>query len=231
MKRFLILSLLVVCSAGMFLCGCESGGVTSEAVRKDVRVGTGKTISASCIVTFYKSDGSRYLSEQQHLINPSAGGIEITAEEPGGMISCRFDGGFAKSGDAKVKGLAVSMCDRNLAQVIWASVSAGCGFLSGEKGDEVNIEGRWYEPITPADKSQWAKTTLYKNVSDEAVEMVQVVDAEKGKVLTARSYNYFWFEELGRRFPMKIDVFSSDKEGGAQKQVLEISYQLPIGWN
>lgn len=231
MRQFLILSLLVLFSAGMFLCGCDSQSATNKSVRKNVKVGKGKTISARCIATYYKSDGSRYLSEQRHLINPSSGGIEIIAEEPGGKVSCRLDGGFTKTGDTKVKNLAVSMCDRNLAQAILASVSAGCGFLSGEKGDHVNIDGRWYEPITPTRKSQWAGTTLYKNISDDAVEMVQVTDTETGKVFTARSYNYFWFEEFGRRFPMKIDVFSSHKEGSEPKQILEISYQLPIGWN
>jgi hypothetical protein len=232
MRRFLILSLLVVCSAGMFLCGCENG--VRSKVKEVVKPSKGKALTASCIVTFYKSDGSRYLSEQKHLMNPSSGVIEITSEEPGGKVSCRLDGGFVKSGQAKVKDLPISMCDRNLAQVIWASVAGGCGFLSeksGKKGDEVKMEGRWYEPITAAAKSQWAETILYKNVSDGAIEMVQVVDSENGKVLTARSYNYFWFEDLGRRFPMKIDVFSSDKVEGDQKQILEISYQLPIGWN
>jgi hypothetical protein len=234
MRLFLILSLLVVCSAGMFLCGCESGGVTSEAIRKDVKVSTGKAISASCIVTFYKSDGSRYISEQKHLINPSAGVIEITSEEPGGQVSCILDGGFVKSGQARVKGLPISLCDRNLAQVIWASVTAGCGLLSeerGKKAEEVKMEGRRYERITMTAKSQWAQTILYKNVSDGAIEMVQVADSEHGKVLTAKSYNYFWFEELGGRFPMKIDVFSSAKVEGAQKQILEISYLLPISRN
>lgn len=232
MRRFSILSMLYVSVFVLALFGCKNG--VKSRVKEGVKSSNGQAIAASCIVTFYKSDGSRYISEQKHLINPSAGVIEITAEEPGGQVSCILDGGFVKSGQARVKDLPISMCDRNLAQVIWASVAGGCGFLSeksGKKGDELKMEGRWYEPITMTAKSQWAQTIIYRNVSDGAIEMVQVADSEHGKVLTAKSYNYFWFEELGGRFPMKIDVFSSAKAEGAQKQILEISYQLPISRN
>jgi hypothetical protein len=233
MRRSSILSLLFVSVFGLVLLGCEGVG-TKKTVTQEVKVSKGKVISAGCIVKFYKTDGSRYLSEQKHLINPSGGAIEISAQEPGGDVSCKLDGGFTTSGEAKVKGLAIPMCDRNLAQAIWASVAGGCGFVdekSGETGEKVKMDGRLYEPITLKEKSQWTKTLLYKNLSDGSIETVQVVDSENGQVLTAKSYNYFWFEELGRRFPMKIDVFSSKTTVGSQEQVLEISYLLPIGWN
>ena len=233
MRSFTILSLVAVC-CGVLLSGCESPATVSQVKKADGDVVKSKAITANCIVTFYKTDGSRYLSEQEHLISPPPGGIAISAEEPGGKISCKFNGGFSRSGNVKIKDMPISLCDRSLAKAIWASVTAGCGYLgekSGRKGERVNLEGQVYEPITMSAKSQGGEIILYKSLSDDAIEVVQVVDLEKEKVLTAKSYNYFWFEELGRRFPMKIDVFSSDKKDSEQKQIMEISYQLPIGMN
>ena len=234
MKRFLILSLLIGCFVSSVLCGCESKRARVKESEPAVQPSSGKSISADCVVTFYKLDGSRYLSEQEHLINPSAGGgIVISADEPGGRITCRLDGGaLTQSGDAKAIDMPISICDRSLCRAIWASVSAGCGFLnegSGEKSAAVKMDGQRFEPIKlKKSKALGGEIVLYMNPLDSTIKNVQVISSERDLVLTAKSYNYFWFEELGRNFPMKIDIFSSNKSGGDRKRVLEIAYLLPI---
>jgi hypothetical protein len=234
MKRSLILSLLIGCFVSSVLCGCESKRARVKESEPAVQPSSGKSISADCVVTFYKADGSRYLSEQHHLINPSGGGsIAISAQEPGGPITCRLDGGgFIQSGDVKATGMPIPICDRGLSQVIWASVAAGCDFIgeeSGEKSASVKMDGQRLEQIKlKGSKSLGGEIVLYMNPLDLTIKNVQVISSEQDLVLTAKSYNYFWFEELGRHFPMKIDIFSSNKSGGDRKRILEIAYLLPV---
>ena len=122
----------------------------------------------------------------------------INASEPGSNLICKlYKGDFSKEvlGREQVD-LPISLCEKALMQSLWASVTAGCGFLdesAGTVSETIKIEGRWYEPMELAKKvSHSFQTTVYRNADSSRIDMVEVSDPESGIVLTAKSYNYLW---------------------------------------
>jgi hypothetical protein len=91
---------IALLSATLSGCGKVSIGSGSDEGRANL-VGDevskngwrGRSIVVDCVVTFYTTDGSVYLSEQQHSINPESQVIEISAREPGENFKWRLSGG------------------------------------------------------------------------------------------------------------------------------------------
>jgi hypothetical protein len=184
------------------------------------------------VVSFYSSNGSKYISEQQHMICPVSETITILADEPQGSFiwelsadSFRILKGTARSGSVPKAGI-----NRAMAKIILTSLLAGGGFTLESEGlrlDPAKIDGQWYQPIEfrLGPPSSWAWLRLFQNMDSMKIDMVKLEDAEQKIVLIARSYNYRWIGEIGKSLPTKIDVFSTDNKGFPLQRLLQIDYQ------
>ncbi len=207
----------------------DGAGPAEEAPKA---CGIGESIAAQCVVSFYSGNGSKYISEQQHMICPVSETITILADEPQGRFIWELSGdsfgilkGTARSGSVPKAGI-----NRAMAKIILTSLLAGGGFTLESEGlrlDPAKIDGQWYQPIELrlGLSNSWAWLRLFQNMDSMKIDMVKLEDAEQKIILIARSYNYRWIEEIGKNLPTKIDVFSTDNKGFPLQRLLQIDYQ------
>lgn len=184
-------------------------------------------IEADCIVQYFKSNGSAYITQQQHRYNPEAGFFEASSKEPTGKVQCSLvQDVFKSSGQKKalLSDLPGSFWDKNLATVLFYSFCAGGGLLdtaSMTSGENVKIEGQWYQPFTPA----WpvdADVKILQSVDSSRVELVELTDAQNDVSWLVRCYNYRYSSELRKRIPRTIDIY--DTQNGIASKILMIRF-------
>jgi hypothetical protein len=209
-----------------------SGDAVSPAEEASKACSSGESIAAQCVVSFYSGNGSKYISEQQHMICPVSETITILADEPQGSFIWELSGdsfqilkGTVESGSVPKAGI-----NRAMAKIILTSLLAGGGFTLESEGlrlDPAKIDGQWYQPIEfrLGPPSSWAWLRLFQNMDSMKIDMVKLEDAEQKILLIARSYNYRWIDEIGKSLPTKINVFSTDNKGFPLQQLLQIDYQ------
>ncbi|RKY10030.1 MAG: hypothetical protein DRP65_07145 [Planctomycetota bacterium] len=220
---------------GFYIDGGDEGPAGVSGVEDEV----GRSIVADCVVTFYKADGSIYLSEQKHTIYPQSQGLEISGTEPGGQFTWTLFGGDFRivEGTANVGELSGVMYDRKIAKLILTSIVAGSGMSAqlSVSSELVKIQGRWYNVIEVAPGTTyaktlksfevpWAKLTLYGDGSSGVIDRVVIEDLASGETLMAHSYNFRWLDGIGRTIPMKIDIFKMDTDQAEQQGFLSIAY-------
>ncbi len=243
-KRYRMIMFLVIGPAFFHVLSCRtylekqtSADAVSPAEEVPKACGSGESIAAQCVVSFYSSNGSKYISEQQHMICPVSETITILADEPQGSFIWELSGdsfGILK-GTARSGSVPKAVINRAMAKIILTSLLAGGGFTLESEGlrlDPAKIDGQWYQPIEfrLGLPNSWAWLRLFQNMDSMKIDMVKLEDAEQRIVLIARSYNYRWIGEIGKSLPTKIDVFSTDNKGFPLQRLLQIDYQRIGGY-
>jgi hypothetical protein len=247
MKKSGVLCWLVLVLSWATLSGCgrfyatskDKGQIGVTSAGDKVGTPTGRSIVAGCVVTSYAADGSTYLSEQRHIIRPDLGIIEISALEPYGTFRWKLSGSdfVVVTGAGRLDDLPMVLCDRNIAKLILTSISAAFGISAQlhASPELTKAQGRYYSVIhigpgatypkaLKTIEVPWANLTLYGDSNSGMVEMVTIQDVHAGLMLTAHSYNFLWFKEIGKSIPMKIDVFKTDETTTWRQRILQVNY-------
>ena len=220
MKHSLSVLIALVVVAGLLFTGCSQ----SQQEKADEPVAVAATITTDCIVHYYKTNASAYITQQQHGYNPSEGFFEASSNEPGGAIQCTLQKDDYQSSGLKqqrISDLPNAFGNKDLAVVVFYSFCAGGGLLETESmiaGENVKIEGQWYTPLKP----QWPSgitLTLLQSLDTKRIEMVQLEDEQEGLSWLIKNYNMRYSKELSERLPRMIDVFDI-RNGVASKELM-----------
>ncbi|MHC4293577.1 MAG: hypothetical protein ACYSTX_04715 [Planctomycetota bacterium] len=174
-----------------------------------------KEIEYDCVVTFYKPDGSFYLTEQHHCIKPWSRQIRISATEPYGKIVCEFDPVQFKvlEGSVSKKGLPQGLCERELAEAILEAIAGSVSFLDKNMmftrmDKPVKKVGSWYyaiERVEPGRLNQedikegeaiepvvyyWSKVIYYQRTDSLLVDILNFASFDRQEYIGVRCYNY-----------------------------------------
>jgi len=176
-----------------------------------------------CVVTFYNTDDSFYLTQQHHEIYPWSNSVRISATEPQG----KFTWLLSRDKFTPAKG-QVQYDMRNLLYAVQAITMAPVRFLDGaaefsKPSEPIKIQGLWYYPIeslVPAGEPR--KIVFYQNRDTSLVDIISF-SAEKGPLLV-RGYDYRKVKETGVLLPTRIEVFSTNAAGVIQHRLLKIDY-------
>lgn len=213
----LIASIVVV---GLLLAGCSQ----TQRQTQDEPVSVKAAITTDCIVHYYKTNASAYMTRQRHGYNPSAGFFRAISTEPTGTVQCSLmKDDFDSSGPKQqtVSDLPATFWSKNLAVAVFYSFCGGGGLLETDlmhSAENIKIEGRWYTPLTP----QWPSgvmLTLLQSLDTKRVEMVQLEDEQEGLAWLINNYNLRYSKELSSRLPRMIDVFDI-RNGVASKELM-----------
>lgn len=204
-----------------------AGGLDAWRKTKEARL--------DCVVTLYQPDGSHYLSEQRYVVYPWSSSIQIFATEPQGasvwqLSNGRFD--VLEGGD-RIEELSGALPPRCLAEAILNIVTAPARFLDASaefvRADSaVKIQGQWYNPIDRQSRSgilfgePMAKAVFYQNRDNSLIDLLHVACAETGKTLAVRGYDYDEIEKDGPLVPTRIEIFTTDSQGGTQTRLVKI---------
>lgn len=217
--------LLVCCIVCIVISGCtspSSGEKTAADMTEEV-VFTGPEISADCVVTFYDEKGSKYYSGQQHTIHPEDLAIKIRANEPEGCFEYTLYGGnFTANTDNK-------LCSSKIARAIVLAVAAKGGFLGDKAGiveDPVSIAGRMYQPVVlDISDSSAAIQKIYREVSSNQIDWVEIKDLKENALIAARSYNLRKISDSDILMPASIDIYTTDRYGRPADLIMKIDYK------
>jgi hypothetical protein len=208
MKHSVSLLIALSVAAVFFLTGCSQ----SQQAIQDESVDGVATITADCIVHYYKSNASAYITRQQHGYNPSAG-VQCS------LLKENYES--TGLGQPRLSDLPNSFGTKNLAMAVFYSFCAGGGLLdtgSMAAAENIKIEGRWYTPLTP----QWpsdVKLTLLRSLETKRIEKVLLEDEQEGLSWWIDNYNLRYSKEISRRLPRMIDVFDI-RNGIASKELM-----------
>ena len=224
MRYSVSLSIVLLAVLGILFAGC---GQQTQQVAQDEVVSVKATIEADCIVHYYKTNTSAYITRQRHGYDPESGFFAASSMEPTGNVRCSLIRDiFDSSGQRQpaLSDLPGSFWSKNLATALFYSFCAGGNLLETESlaaGENIRIEGQWYKPLRPAWPDD-VNLTLLQSLDSARIEMVQLEDSQNGLIWLARNSNYRYSKDLGERVPRSIDVF--DIRDGIASKVLMIRF-------
>ncbi len=216
----LIASMVVV---GLLFAGCSQ----SQQETQDDPVSVKAAIITDCIVHYYKTNASAYITRQQHGYHPSVGFFQAVSTEPTGVVQCsllRDDYSLSGQKQQILSDFPDSFWSKNLAVAVFYSFCAGGGLLETDSmlsAENIKIEGQWYKALKP----QWpsgVKLTLLQSLDTKRIELVRLEDSQEGLAWLVRNYNFRYSKELSKRIPRMIDVF--DIRNGVSSKELMIRF-------
>ena len=198
-----------------------------------------KAIQFDGVVTFYKPDGSFYLTEHHYEVYPWSNSILISAFEPEGKLAWRLKGNdFSILEGTEQANLPSALERRYFAEAIRDIVTAPVRLLDSktvftEKLKLVKRGGLWYYPIewTASDvnsdvagyvKPSWSKIVFYQNKANSLVDMIWFANVSGEKFLAVRGYDYSSVVKKGILLPTRIEIFTTDFRGVLQQCLVKV---------
>lgn len=195
------------------------------------------TLQLDCVVTFYQSDGSFYLTEQHYEVHPWLNSIQISADEPQGTFVWKWSVGKfdVLQGAGRIDALSKAVPSCCFAEVILDIITAPIRFMDGsvdfsERSGPVRIQGKWYYPINRREKiftGHISEAVFYQDRDSSLVNMIRLTCTGTGlardrTVQYVRGYDYKEVEKSGPMIPARIEIFESDARDRTQNRLVKI---------
>ena len=189
-----------------------------------------KNINLDCVVAFYHTDDSFYLSGQRYEIYPWSDSIRISGDEPEGKYAWQYSNGrfTVLEGSRRFDNQPDVLKSRDLAELILTIITVPARLMDGSYGfnrqaASVNIQGQWYNPIyrKKQNPEQEYDSIFYQNRKNSLIDLIWF--PRMGDVsLIVRGYDYR--KEVGGNIyiPSKIEIFATDKQGNMQQRLVRI---------
>jgi hypothetical protein len=187
-------------------------------------------MEADCVVHYFKSNGSAYITRQQHRFNPEAGFFEASSMEPTGQVYCSLMREMYRSSGQKqspLSDLPDSFWNKNLATALFYSFCAGgelLGTASMIAGDNAKIEGQWYKTFKPAWPTD-VDVTILQSLDSARVERVELTDPQDDVSWMLRCYNLRFSAELQTSVPRTIDVYNIENGVASKELMVRFDYE------
>ncbi|MHC4332387.1 MAG: hypothetical protein ACYSUV_01395 [Planctomycetota bacterium] len=177
------------------------------------------------VVTFYRHDGSFYLTEQRHELRPWLNSVQISASEPQGRFVWQLSKGDFSTleGADRAHKMPIKVCEPYFARAILDIVTvparlADLGGASAIRSAPVKLEGQWYYRIEAAG-SYW-----YQRTDTFLVDAILYVDSGREGLVAVRGYDYREVRKGGVRVPTKIEVFNAAADGSVKERLAQVDY-------
>ena len=144
MKQSVTMLITLLTVAGLMVVGC----VQSQQEIQNESTAVTATITTDCIVHYYKTNASAYITRQKHGYNPQEVFFEAVSTEPGGKVRCTLrKDEYTSSGlkEHRLSDLPDSFWSKDLAVSVFYSFCAGGDLLETESmisAEKIKIEGQ-----------------------------------------------------------------------------------------
>lgn len=227
MRHSTVLLIAITVALNITLTGCNR---QARQEGPDEMASPQAAMEADCIVHYFKSDGSAYMTRQQHRFNPDAGFFEASAIEPTGKVQCSLVREMYQSSGQKqdpLSDLPDSFWNKNLATALFYSFCAGGELLetaSMTAGDTVKIEGQWYKPFRPAWPTD-VDVTVLQSLDSARVERVELTDPQDDVAWMLSCYNVRYSAALQTSIPRTIDVYNIENGVASKELMIRFDYE------
>lgn len=199
-------------------------------------------ISADCVVSFYRPDGSFYLTTQRHRINPWDGSIQVSGSESEGDFSWQYAGGktSVSKGTGQAAAMPADISQRHFAAAVLDIMTAPVRFLDSSaiftvRSEPVRLEGLWYYALDRTDsntvgveKQSASRTVFYQSRENSMVDIIWFADAGQDLYLAVRGAEYSKIGDSGIVIPRRVEIFKTGADGVFQQHVVKIDYYSPV---
>ena len=214
--------------------GPETLAVEEEYITEAFASVDGKQAWADCkktqfdaVVTFYKDDGSRYLTEHTYEIYPWSGAIRITAAEPDHTYRWQVvDGNLMRLSGPADSAMPIDVNSTVFAELVRDITTAPAVLATRAKSFTkprlpTRIRGLWYHPIENQPEKiiqkhnrrdnirqkPPRKKIFYQNRETGRIEIVEYPDTPGGRSLAARGFDYQELFGDGPLLPSRIEIY------------------------
>jgi hypothetical protein len=188
-----------------------------------------KELQLDCVVTFYRPDGSVYLTEQGYTLYPWSNVLEISAREPQGTFVWRFAKGqlTVVQGGEQVEKLPMPVATRCFSEAILNIVTAPARLADASEAftrqdTAVKMHGQWYYTIARKASQGVTEAIFYQDRDNSLIDMIGFACANKDKSLVVRGYDYKEIEKGGIVLPTRMEIFSAAAEADSQQRLVKI---------
>jgi hypothetical protein len=188
-----------------------------------------KKLELDCVVTFYNSDGSFYLTQQHHEIYPWSNSMRISAVEPQGKFTWLLSkDSFSAESPARpqiqydIRNAIYAVRDITMAPVRFLDKSAEFS----RRSEPVKIQGLWYYPIrcSRVRSGERRETVFYQSRDTSLVDIIRFASPVGMKSMMVRGYDYRKVKKADLLLPTRIEAFETNPTGVIQKRLLKIEY-------
>lgn len=174
------------------------------------------SILAECVMTIFQDDGSKFLTNQVHLICLCDESILIKTIKADGDTIVKLDtnGNFSYSGNSLPENSPLNIFNEQIAGLIREMLTAAKSDYTITNTDPANIYGQWYNQTTEQKKGY----VFYKNLDTHRLDLIISKD------YFAKGYDYRNSSVLGALFPATIEISYVGKNNSPGAKVLKIEY-------
>ncbi len=215
---------IFIVSIGLLAAGCISRQQTSQAPQK----AAGQAISATTRTTYYRENNATYVTSQTHVFVPNSQSLQITANEPFGVLTWSLSqGAYSESGVVPQQFASkVSFGNSAITKCVYYAFLSGSGQLDMAgfiQQDPQKIQGQWYLPHQYKDASGdiiW----IYKHINTGGFQLVHIQSGTK--TYQARNYNPWFIAEINHNIPKTIEIIDISKGVSEPVRLMSIEYQI-----
>lgn len=215
---------IFIFSIGLLAAGCTSRQQSSQPQQ----VITGKVISATARTTYYRENDATYVTSQSHTFAPNSQSMQITANEPFGVLTWSLSqGAYSESGTVpKQFASKVSFGNSAMTKCIHYAFLSGSGQLNMAgflQQDPQKVQGQWYLPYQYKDSSGdiiW----IYKSINTGVFQLVHI--QSENRTYQARNYNPWFIAGLNHNIPKSIEIIDISKGIAEPTRLINIEYQI-----
>jgi len=179
-------------------------------------------IKADCVVTFSKSDGSRYITEHHYELRSWPGQIRVSAMEPGGMVDFKLTQKGLETSQGKIpdylftQKLDLGQYGRAVLEIITAPMRLfDRNLVRAPETGTIKVEGDLYRSIVTKPSGSLGRapeSTFFQEQQKRLVDMIWYRQGAGDLTTAVKGYEY---REFGRGvlLPAKIDIYKIDSAG------------------
>ncbi len=234
-----LISIILMLSLSLMFSGCGNTTQTSQPT-----ITADSAITTDCIVSYFRQGKAPYITSQQYQFDPTDETLLVTANEPASDYTFTLTKkGFTQSKDLTefLSALPAGFVNQPLAEAIYFGFLAASNVLDTDSlvsGENMKLEGQWFQPLQADWPQADTRIILMKNTSTNRIDTVGITQFDSASITEnneesapiktrwlVKGYNFRYNEDLGTLVPRKIDIFDIQNGIASKELIIQIEYR------
>jgi len=193
-----------------------------------------KQLRFDCLVTYYQSNGSFYLTQQHYDIYPWSNSIQISGKEPQGRYIWQISHGqFDILEDNEQIRNSINIDYSCFAEAILNIINIPARLIDNSiiltRGNApINVQGDLYYPVSRQSKivdensANESEAVFYQNTNNYLVDVIWFVCQNEKDFVLVRGYDYIKIKNSDIFIPSRIEISKTDAQGITKSKLVKI---------
>ncbi len=194
-----------------------------------------KQLDFDCLVTYYQSNGSFYLTEQRYDIYPWSNSIQISGEEPQGRYIWQLSQGqfHILEDNDQIRNSIVSNSNSCFAEAVLNILTIPARLLDNSfdftRGNApISVHGKLYYPVTRQSRNvsensvDESNAIFYQDANNYLVDIIWLDCQNTDNFILVRGYDYIKIKYSDIFIPSRIEISETNAQGMSQNKLVKI---------